>query len=215
MKNILIVTGGCVDTEWFKDYVASRDYDYTIAVDKGLEYCHEINLMPNIIIGDYDTVDKSILEQYRSMVENIIVYPPEKDYTDTHIAITTAFEYNPDVITIVGATGTRIDHVLANIGMLKLCVDNNVSAYIVDKNNVITMVDSDYEILKNNMYGKYISLLPYSEHVEGVTLEGFAYPLCDATLSIGESIGISNELESDIGHISVKGGYLIVIESRD
>ncbi len=215
MINILIVTGGSIDTAWFRDYIANKCYNYIIAVDKGLEYCHKINIMPNIIVGDNDTVNTSILDEYRKKVDKVIVYPPEKDYTDTHISVTTAFEYNPDTITIVGATGTRIDHVLANIGMLKLCIDNNVQAYIVDKNNLITMIDSNYKILRSNLYGKYISLLPYSEQVMGVTLEGFVYPLYDAILSIGKSIGISNELKEDIGHISVKSGYLIVVESMD
>lgn len=77
------------------------------------------------------------------------------------------------------------------------------------------LVNTEKTLEKDKVYGKYISLIPLTSTVEGLTLTGFKYPLNDYTLPIGTSLGISNEIIGDIAHIEMKNGILILIESKD
>lgn len=216
--HILLVTGGSLDNNWAKSYINSIEYDKVIALDRGLFYCSLLDIKPDIIMGDYDSVDQLLFDNYKANIEkdNIFIYPSEKDYTDTHIGVMKAIELGANEVTIIGGTGTRLDHVWANVGVLKECVDAGVKAYVVDPTNRISIMDSTHTVTinKTEQYGEYVSLLPYSEKVTGVDLTGFKYPLLDATFTIGASLGISNEI-IDAGSISIKTGYLIIVESMD
>lgn len=213
--NTLIISGGNINIEFLKKTLADFDYDNIIAVDKGLEFLYSLKLDPNYIVGDFDSVNKDIINFYTDKNIPIQKYNSEKDNTDTDIAIKLAINLNSTDITIVGATGTRIDHILANIHVLCLALHKNIPCKIIDCNNKIRLIDSNLSLNKKDLYGKYISLIPLTTTVEGLTLKGFKYPLFDYTLNIGKSLGISNELIDDTGIIELKNGILIVIESKD
>ncbi|MBQ4284202.1 MAG: thiamine diphosphokinase, partial [Lachnospira sp.] len=87
--NYLIVTGGSVDYEWAKSWLSGRKYEYVIAADSGLEHVKALGLKPDYILGDYDSVKPKVLELYSDSTETV-VYPKEKDFTDTHLAILAA-----------------------------------------------------------------------------------------------------------------------------
>ncbi len=212
---VLIITGGKVKSDLLKEYLKSHSYDYIIAADGGGSYAKEVGIRPDLLLGDFDTLDKQVLKEYQEMGVEFMTFPPEKDYTDTHLALTTALAKNPEQITIFGATGTRLDHTLANIGLLTLAVHANVKAELIDENNRIQMMKDHLTIKKEEAWGNYISLLAYTEKVAGIDLEGFLYPLHKAELTIGISRGISNELVKEQGTISIESGLLLVIESRD
>ncbi len=213
--NTLIISGGNVDTEFLNKTINNFSYDNIIAVDKGLESLYLLKILPNHIVGDFDSVNKDIINFYLDKNIQIHKYNPEKDYTDTDIAIKLAINLNSTNITVLGATGTRIDHTLANIHILCDCLENQINCELIDPNNKIYLIDSNKKIENRHSYGKYISLIPLTSTVNGVTLKGFKYPLQDYTLKIGESLGISNELSNDVATIELKEGILIVIESKD
>lgn len=212
--NTLIVTGGKINKKTAKEYIKTNKYDIIIAVDKGLELLDYFKIEPNYILGDFDSIKKEILEKYEKTNINIIRLNPEKDLTDTHSAINLAINLNSTKIDILGAIGTRIDHTIANIHTLKIAIDNNINIKIINENNEITLINKDIKV-KNDKEYKYISLIPLTTTVEGVTLKGFKYLLEDATLNIGDSIGISNEQTSKEAEIKLKKGILILIKSRD
>lgn len=213
--NTIIVSGGNVDIEFLNKTLTNFSYDNIIAVDKGLESLYLLKVLPNHIVGDFDSVNKSIFDFYNDKDIPIHKYNPEKDYTDTDIAIKLAISLNSTNITIIGATGTRLDHTIANIHILCGCLEKKISCAIMDPHNKIFLIDSKIELEKSNIYGKYISLIPLTSRVLGVTLKGFKYPLQDYTLKIGESLGISNEIVDNVATIDIKEGILIVIESKD
>ncbi len=142
-------------------------------------------------------------------------YHPEKDYTDTDIALKLAIQLNSSSITIMGALGKRMDHALANIHILKDTLELGIPCQILDCYNNIYLVKDPKTLYKNKTYGKYISLIPLTTTVEGLTLKGFKYPLNNACLSIGLSLGVSNEIVEEVATIEFKQGILIVIESKD
>ena len=215
MKKTIIVTGGKIGNNFINDLFLENKYENIIASDKGLEELDKIGVIPNYIIGDFDSINKDILSKYIQNKEvKIIKLNPEKDYTDTHMALKLAIELKSTDITIIGAIGSRIDHTLSNIHILKETLDNNINCSILNENNKISLINGKTILDLDNNY-KYISLLPLTTSVEGITLEGFKYPLLNTTLGLGESIGISNEQVEDKAVIYLKKGIIILIQSTD
>lgn len=212
---VLIITGGRFDKNTAKEYLNSHKFDYVITADGGTAYAKSIGIMPDLLLGDFDTLKAEVLEEYKNKGIELMRFPTKKDYTDTHLALKTALEKQPDDIVILGGIGTRMDHTLANIGLLTLALEQGVSAQIIDSNNRIRMIKDSLVLEKKDAFGKYVSLIPYTEKVMGIDLEGFLYPLHGAELCIGISQGISNELVEEQGKISIKSGQLLIIESRD
>ena len=187
-----------------------------IAGDRGLEALYQLKIIPNHVVGDFDSVSPEILEFYKRQPQIIFhTFNSEKDNTDTDIALKLAIQMKSSKITILGALGKRMDHALANIHILKDALEANISCQIIDKHNRIYLINKQVELEKDKVYGKYISLVPLTSTVEGLTLTGFKYPLNKYNLPIGTSLGISNEMIADRAHIEIEKGILIVIESKD
>lgn len=217
----LIITGGFIEADFARSYLKDESFDMVIAADKGVETARLLNVPIDYILGDFDSLEPSVLEEVKSQLANdesglvLKEFPPEKDYTDTHLAIVTAIESGATSVTILGATGTRLDHVMANVNLLSIFLHNHIEAKIIDSHNQIYVIDGDAHLYREKIHGKYVSLIPYTDCVTGVTLIGFKYPLSNATLTKGNSLGISNELLEEDGIIKLDKGILIVIESRD
>lgn len=212
----LIVAGGEIDIEILQKIVEKNEKPNIIAVDKGLEALHQLKIIPNHIVGDFDSILPQILASYKKLPQVVFhQFNAEKDNTDTDIALKLAIKLKSSRITIVGALGKRMDHAIANIHILKDALEAKIPCQIVDKYNRIYLIDTSVSIKRNEAYGKYVSLIPLTSTVEGITLTGFKYTLDNDNLSIGISLGISNEIVEDIAHIDIKNGILIVIESND
>lgn len=210
----LIITGGKINKNFAKKYLKSNKYDIIIAVDKGLETIDYLKLQPQYVLGDFDSVNTKILEKYKTQNIKIIKLNPEKDLTDTHSAIDLALEIKSTEITILGAIGTRLDHTIANIHILKQALDKNIKAKIVNEKNEIELINKEIIIKKDDNY-KYVSIIPLTTNVTGITIEGMKYIINDYTLSIGDSLGVSNEQIDKEAKISIKTGILVVIKSKD
>lgn len=220
VRHIWVITGGSVDTTWLSSLTFDQTEENLImAADRGLLYADQAKLPVHYILGDFDSLPGGILEKYKDKNVAIRTFPPEKDYTDTHLALLWALEERADKVTIIGGLGSRFDHSFANIGLLSMLLEHGVEGEIIDFHNRIFMMDRIHsgvvKLKKNNSTKEYISLIPYTEKVTGITLEGFKYPLCDAVLTLGISLGISNELIEEEGTILTKEGILIVSVSRD
>lgn len=213
-NKILIVTGGNVDFSLLGRAEKSRDYQYIIGVDKGLEALVRLGIKPDIAIGDFDSANESIRAMFVDS-PGAIILNCEKDYTDTHVAVLHALRYKPEHILVLGATGTRLDHVQGNYALLKLARMSGVEMVIADGNNRIRMIDRQLSINKKDSFGRYISLIPYSDRVTGISLRGFKYELSNATMIKEETLGISNELREEEGRITLDSGYLLVMETKD
>lgn len=213
MMRTLIVSGGNIEDNILEKF--KQDFDYIIASDKGLEVLDKYNIIPKYIIGDFDSIDKNVLNKYIDNKDIIIKrLNPEKDYTDTHMALKLAIELKSTSITIIGAIGTRLDHTIANIHILKETLDKDIECRIINSRNEIQLINKKTILELDNNY-KYISLIPFTTKVKGVTLKGFKYLLEDATLQIGHSIGVSNEQIEEYAEIDIKEGILVLIKSKD
>ena len=131
------------------------------------------------------------------------------------IAVLMALENGSTQITVLGATGTRMDHMLGSIRNLSLALRAGVPCSIVDAHNRIRLIGGPLTIKKGEQYGKYVSLLAFGEPVTNLTLRGFFYPLDGYTMTCDDAIGVSNQITEDEARITFDGGRLLVIESRD
>ena len=221
---ILIISGGSIDEMWGRKWVADYEPDYCIAADSGLVMADKLGLTVDLLLGDYDSVDKKIFEKYNRNTKTI-TYPCEKDYTDTHLALKKAIEKikklqdtskdsTEDEIAIIGATGTRYDHAFTNIFVLDESLDAGIICAIYDKNNKIYLADKSFEIRKDKQFGDYLSFAPMTPEA-GLSLSGVKYPLDRYTLRQGESICQSNEITEIIAKVEIFTGKLVVFETRD
>lgn len=211
---IVLIAGGSIDEEFCMRFLTDESYDRIIAIDRGLEFLHEHAIVPDLIVGDFDSLPEGILENYEDNVP-VRYFKPEKDATDMEIGVRCAIEMGADGISVLGGTGNRLDHVLGNIQTLMIPLRHGVEAYIVDDRNRIRLLNQGLRLEKNTTRGTYVSLLPLTTTVEGLTMTGFKYPLDNYTLTSDNSLGISNEIVGEWAEISFDDGILIMIESQD
>ena len=211
----LIVCGGEIDGDFAERLIMSSGFEVIIAADRGMDFLYEHKITPDIIVGDFDSVKNEALSYFKEKgMSDIHVLNPEKDDTDSECALQIALDHGADHIIIIGATGTRIDHVLGNISLLGKAMSEGKMAELLDTHNRIRMIDNELEIEKNKQYGKYVSIIPVCKNNK-ITLEGFKYQLKDYTFEGFNTLGISNEIVDDIAKITVNEGQYIVIESKD
>lgn len=217
MKSILILTGGRIYPDFAAEYLQGKEFDRIIAADSGLSSCEKLGITPTEILGDFDSLkDRNLLEKFKNEGVPIEEFPTRKDYTDTHLAVEYALQMQPEELLILGATGTRMDHMLANIGLLERISKAQIRGKIVDEYNEIEMLCGQNErIYKKDSQRKFFSLVAWGGEVTGIDLIGFSYPLENATLLPSHSIGISNELDKAQGILRMKQGNLLVIRSND
>ena len=213
---INIVCGGPADPDFVAAYLKKQPVDLLIAADRGLDTCLLAGVTPDIVLGDYDSTGmRSRLDEMKTMGVFVEVYPAEKDFTDTEAAIRCALDRGADDIALLGATGGRLDHFLANLDLMLLPLRRGVRCAIVDERNVIRLLDTGVRLSADEVSGKYISLRPFTQRVTGVTLTGMKYPLRGAVLTKGSTLGISNEMTGSVAEVAFDEGIMILVVSDD
>ncbi|MNC17020.1 Thiamine pyrophosphokinase [compost metagenome] len=129
------------------------------------------------------------------------------------MALDLALGTQPESILLMGVTGTRMDHTLAGIQMMTRAMQRQVSCSLMDSHNYITLTGSQALVEERGF--TYVSLLPLTPEVTGITLQGFQYPLENATLKLGQSLAVSNRLKEESGTVTIQSGLLLIIQSRD
>lgn len=212
-RRAVIVSGGELGP-WALDELGPDDR--LIGADRGAWFLVANGRRPDLAIGDFDSVDPGELRRIEQASREFVSCDPvDKDYTDTELAVERALEASPSAITLLGALGTRFDHSLANVHLLVKCARRGVPGRIVDAHNELTLaVPGELHRVSRSRFAQ-VSLLPLSPEVTGITLSGFRYPLTEATLTLGQSLGISNVLDGSEGTVSIRSGQLLVIQSID
>ena len=210
MKTIIIGNGDIKDYDIVREYFEDA---YIIACDGGIRHCRAMMIMPNVMVGDFDSANLADEDFFDNLGVLKIEYPAKKDKTDMEIAIDMALEKGADEIYIVGGLGSRFDHSLANVHILLTPIRLGVRACLLDEHNIITLVGDCIDIVGEK--GQTVSLIPLTTMVKGINTENLEYGLKDADMEIGTSLGVSNVMTLDVATVSVKEGILILIMSRD
>ncbi|MBQ8279642.1 MAG: thiamine diphosphokinase [Roseburia sp.] len=215
-RKILIISGGTITDDFAKEWIGQYQPDYIIVADSGMEFMRRAGYVPDMIIGDFDSVGSDTLSFFREQPG--ICWKelnPVKDDTDTEFAIRQAIDLGAKEITVLGATGSRLDHVLGNVALLGIGLQENVDIQLVDAHNRIRMTGKSVKLRKAEQFGSFISLIPYTAEVKPLWLKGFKYPLENFTMGRFSSLGISNEIIEEEAEILFEEGILLVIESKD
>ncbi|AVQ29782.1 MULTISPECIES: thiamine diphosphokinase [Fusobacterium] len=173
--------------------------------DGGANHLEALGIFPLEIWGDLDSVTKEIIEKYRNNNVRIKKFPKDKDYTDGELILQHISKLNYDEIIIIGGLGGRIDHLLTN---LNLIFKFKNLKFVTEKERIFS-IEKKAEL--TGLRGKTISFVPFSEKVEGLTLEGFKYPLNKYILHQGDSICMSNIAVDDICKVTFDTGKLMGI----
>ena len=225
---IVIMTGGRTDKSFALGFFKEERYDICIVADSALEIWDKMGEDDgftgkiNHLVGDFDSVSPEILKKYIDR-EDIIVHRfiPEKDYTDTDIAVSLAIKLCRESgeescsIILLGATGTRLDHTMANLQLLLTIRRAGYEGCILDTNNRIRLLEGSIVLEKKKTFGDFFSLIPITACLGGVSISGAKYPLERHDVHTGESICVSNEFAEDTVTISIEEGTAFLIESRD
>lgn len=211
MRSIIVSGGKAPSKELLKEYI--KDDDYIVGVDKGCNILREIEATPNIILGDFDSIDKEVLNYYKDKGVKIEKFNPEKDYTDTDLGYIKALEVNPSEIILFGATGSRIDHMLGNIGILLKGLRENIKVTIVDDNNIMYAVNKSSLVKKEK--GCVISFHALSDVVKNLTIKNGKYPLNNYDMTLLEPRAICNEFLDDDIYIEFDSGIILILYTKD
>ena len=216
MKTAVIISGGSLDPDFALAFLREEKPELLIGADRGICFLKEKGIHPTHIVGDFDFASGEALEYFKQFPEiPIRTFNPVKDFTDTAIAMELAMEEGADRIYILGGTGTRLDHVVANIKLLSHALERKKECILMDAHNRIRLIDQPLTIEKKKQYGKYVSLFAFGGQVKGLTLRGFFYPLTEYDMEAENPLGVSNEITAENGEISFSSGKLLVMESKD
>ncbi len=191
-----------------------KETDYVIAADGGLMYCGVLELEPDLIIGDFDSVDeehKVAIDTIRELApEKVISLPIEKDDTDMLAAIKVGLSLGYKTFRLYGANGGRLEHIIANIQLLKFLKEQNAVGYMMDGNGMVLLAQNETICFKETMEG-YINIFSMNEKAHGVTIRGLKYELENATITNDTPIGISNRFMGVKSEVTVEDGTLLII----
>jgi thiamine pyrophosphokinase len=286
MKIAIVCAGPC-HRAFLHEFRKNKKPDYFIAADRGLLTCLYAGIIPDCVLGDYDSLfpnsadleiseeesfpyseraeegsstdperaeeessavseraykkfsalfrkieyHEDLLEKLSREGKRVLTYPARKDFSDSEAAVREAVRIIMDArqkadsiqettdvsdeIYLLGATGGRLDHFLANLAVLMIPTKLGIRAWILDEKNRITLLREGCSLEKKHTFGKYVSLIPYTDEVTGVVLKGFRYLLNGHTFTRDNTLGLSNEIEDEIAEISFESGILIMILSMD
>lgn len=200
-------------------------YDTLICTDAGLLTANILDRIPDILIGDYDSLKVAELNHHTKfhsthMIDElsgkaeIITLPVMKDVTDTEAALDLAVERGYSSIDIIGGLGGRLDHTLGNLALLSKYAGTNSDIIIADGQNKVFMLTAGRHFVKHERY-TFMSLVPYGGFVHGLKLKGTKYLLDNHTLIGKNTLGISNEIIAEHAEISFEKGQLLVVLSSD
>ena len=211
MTGVIICGGSIRKYDYIGRYL--KDADLVIAVDSGAAHLKGLKAVPHLLTGDFDSISQADYDSLTASGIETLRFPVEKDKTDSELAVELALERGCSTVVLLGALGTRLDHSLSNIYLLKKLLERGARGIIADEHNEVYLTDSS--ITLGMEAGTKLSLLPLSGRVKGVTTQGLYYPLKDATLDIGSSWGVSNEFVNETATVTITDGLLLVIKSRD
>lgn len=199
----IVISGGMID-----DYEVLRKLfladDIIICADSGYDHALKLGVTPHVVLGDFDSVKSSIKDG-----QNTIRYSTMKDATDTELAVDYAIDSGCREIVILGASGGRIDHEMANVFLLSKILHAGKSGCIFDGVSYIYIMDNHLELIGEP--GDLFSAIPLTPWVRGITYIGLQYPLKNYDMEFGSSRGMSNVFCGKNVCVDISEGKLLII----
>jgi len=193
---------------------AIRTEDLLIAADGGAENCLKLGFVPNVVIGDMDSLPDELQTDLISQRVEFFPYPSDKDQTDLELALTFAIHQGSTEIVLIGLLGGRLDQTLANLLLLAREEWGSARLVIFAGRDTGYVLRGATKILISGDLGDLVSLIPLTPDVKDVSTRGLKWTLSSATLTFGSSLGISNELTDSKAEIQIRSGTLLLVHHR-
>ena len=219
MKDVIIVSGGNIQRDFALDFLKKNKTEKVdlIAADRGVEFFKGTDWQPDVAVGDFDSLSAAGKEYLATLTDTEIIYlKPEKDDSDTQSAANFAIDRGAEKIVILGATGNRIDHLMANLGLLVHGRSRGADIILIDQWNYMKLISSHTILRKKEQFGKYVSFFSLEGDLPGLTLKGFKYPLNNHCLKASDSgLTVSNEIAEEEAIVEYEAGTLLMLMTRD
>jgi len=202
-KKLIIVLNGELsdDLEKYKKRLIDNQ-NFIIACDGGYNNCKKLNIKPDLILGDFDS-----LQEFE--FDNILKFPKEKDKSDFELAIDYGFEKGFKDFEIWGAIGKRLDHTLFNISLLLRIKKEGGNANIYHPPYIVFIIDKEYNFGVRN--SGFVSFYPLTSEIKGLTIKGMKYELNEKDIYLGSTETLSNEFIGKESFVNFKEGIILVI----
>ncbi|MEZ4869868.1 MAG: thiamine diphosphokinase [Caldilineaceae bacterium] len=210
MRAALFINGAITDYESIRPWLAN--VDYLIAADGGAHHCLQMNRLPDAVVGDLDSLEEAVVTHLHAEGVHIERHPTEKGQTDLELALEFALRAGAEEILLLGAVGGRLDQTLANLLILAQR-DWPARLLVIEGNQVAQLAPIGKKLTLQAAIGDTVSALPLSDSVTGITYTGMRYPLENATLRLGSTRGISNEVAVAPATVQITSGHLLIIQT--
>jgi thiamine pyrophosphokinase len=188
--------------------------DLIIAADGGGRLCRQLGLIPNVLIGDFDSLDEEDLSYFSERGVEIIRFPTRKDFTDLELALHHCRSLAIQEVMIIAALGARWDQTLANLLLPAASILRGMHIRLVDGPQEVRLMREGQESVVRGRPGDTLSLIPVGGDVQGVTTQGLEYPLQGETLYLGATRGLSNVFLGETALVKLKEGILLCVVIR-
>lgn len=207
MRACIFANGELHDLEGAKQLIESNDL--LVAADGGARHCRAMGIVPDVIVGDMDSVSAEVLLHFENAGAQVIRHNPDKDETDLELALLYAQANQANEALVLGALGNRWDHTLANLLLPTYGKLSGLPVNFWADGTWFYLVNAEQKIEGDP--GETVSLIPLGGDADGVQTEGLAWPLEDETLFFGSTRGVSNRLEEPTAVVRVRRGWLLVV----
>jgi thiamine pyrophosphokinase len=207
---VVVVASGDFDPA---DAMLLGDADMLVAADGGAESLDRVGRRPDLLIGDLDSTGPALVERLAMSAVRVERHPVDKEASDTELALRAAIDAGADEIVLLGAIGgDRLDHELANVLLLADPALAGREVRLVHAGNTVRVVRSGESLVVGGRIGDLVTLLPIGGEATGITTDGLRWPLDAATLRMGRSRGLSNEIVAAPASVRLGSGVLLVVE---
>jgi thiamine pyrophosphokinase len=211
----LIVADGDVPDRAAVDRLLGGAPQLVIGADGGALKAQALGYPARVVVGDADSLAPDQIEKLRASGAEVVIHPAAKDESDTELALNEALNRGATRVVIVGAFGgKRLEHTLANVLLIASERLKGRDICLADGASTLRVMQDGERLELAGERRDYVSLLPLTRHVSGVTTVGLRYALTNETLQQGPARGLSNELMSARATIHIDQGRLAVIHTR-
>lgn len=217
MKTVVICAGGPIEELADLQSLKSSEDITFIGADKGSMYLLNEGIIPNVAVGDFDSLSTEEFSTLGKRVAIVKVASVDKDETDTDLAIAYSLDFAPQKIVVTGVTGGRMDHFISVLNSVYRYQINNpqIQFIILNKWNEMRLLTPGTTKLMRNSKLPFVSFFAFHDIVEHITLTGMKYNVDNETIKIGSSRFTSNEVLDEHGSISFASGICLLIRSSD
>lgn len=210
---LIFANGSVRDGRFVQRALTEHPSPLIVAADGGARMAAEhFRRVPDVILGDLDSLTPDEVSIFRDQNVTIEAYPPEKDETDLEIALKWTAARGVVNIRVIGALGRRIDQTFGNVYLLALPELTGVDTRFVAGDQQIWLARPGEHTITGDV-GDTLSLIPMTEHVTNIRTDGLYYPLKGETLKFGPARGISNMLDNTTALVAFDAGHLLIVHT--